>query len=122
SSIVDAGFGSPSRVYEAGDRLVGMLPSIYRRGGVGEDVRYATVTTSLGEVLVAATARGICAIDLGDSADDLVERLRRRFPAARLDGADATFAGQVERVVALIERPDAAFDLPLDLRGTAFQA
>ena len=121
-SIVEAGFGSPSRVYEAGDRMVGMRPSVYRRGGAGEDVRYAIVPTSLGQALVAATDRGICAIDLGDSADDLIARLQQRFPAARLDGADAAFARQVAQVVALIERPDGAFDLPLDLRGTAFQA
>ncbi|HEX5498704.1 MAG TPA: Ada metal-binding domain-containing protein, partial [Thermomicrobiales bacterium] len=101
-SIVEAGFGSPSRVYEAGDRMVGMRPSVYRRGGAGEDVRYTIVPTSLGQVLAAATDCGICAIDLGETADDLTARLRRRFPAARLDGGDAAFARQVAQVLALI--------------------
>jgi AraC family transcriptional regulator of adaptative response/methylated-DNA-[protein]-cysteine methyltransferase len=121
-SIVEAGFGSPSRVYEADDRMVGMRPSVYRRGGAGEDVRFAVVPSSLGAVLVAATDRGICAVDLDDSADGLTARLRQRFPAARLDGDDPAFARQVEQVVRLIEQPGAPFDLPLDLRGTAFQA
>lgn len=120
-SIQAAGYGSPSRFYaEAGARL-GMAPSVRRDGGRGETIRHAAAETSLGRLLVAATERGICAIQFGDGDASLEAWLRRRFPRAEILPADPAFAATVEAVVALIERPGADCALPLDLRGTAFQ-
>jgi len=121
ATIHAAGFGSASRFYaEAGARL-GMAPSARRDGGRGETIRHAAAETSLGRVLVAATERGVCAIQFGDGDAGLEAWLRRRFPNARIEPADAAFADTLAQVVALIERPGADAGLPLDLRGTAFQ-
>jgi AraC family transcriptional regulator of adaptative response/methylated-DNA-[protein]-cysteine methyltransferase len=117
----DAGFGSPSRVYEQGARL-GMTPAVYRRGGEGLRIRFAIVPSPLGQLLVAATANGVCKVSLGDSDAQLERRLRAEFPRAVVehddDGSLAELAG---RVVAHIRGDGAAHDLPLDVRGTAFQ-
>ncbi|QDU23654.1 bifunctional DNA-binding transcriptional regulator/O6-methylguanine-DNA methyltransferase Ada [Urbifossiella limnaea] len=116
-----AGFGSASRFYAAAPAALGMAPAAYRAGGRGEVIRFAVGDSSLGRVLVAATAVGVCAVFLGDDADELTAELRRRFPKADVQPADAAFGATVANVVALVEAPAAAFDLPLDLRGTAFQ-
>ena len=121
-AIYGAGFGSTSRVYSTGDRVVGMAPATFRKGGAGERVRYALADSSLGRVLVAATDRGVCAIDIADDDASLIAGLRKRFPLAERGGDDAEFAALVQTVVGLVERPASAVDLPLDLRGTAFQA
>ena len=105
---------------EAGGSL-GMTPGRYRKGGEGELIRYATAATTLGRVLVAATDRGVCSIELGDSDEALEARLVARFPGAKLAGDDPEFAGRVQAVVALVDRPGVGLDLPLDVRGTAFQ-
>lgn len=118
-AIHAAGYGSTSRFYEAG--ALGMTPSRYRAGGEGEDVRFAIARSSLGLVLVAATARGVCEVALGDDRAALTEGLRARFPRARIARGDAPFERLVARVIARIEDPRAAGDLPLDVRGTAFQ-
>jgi len=86
-----------------------------------EPIRFATGDSSLGPVLVAATAKGICAVFMGDEADALATDLRQRFPNAELTGGDAEFDRLVARVIRLVEAPESAWDLPLDLRGTAFQ-
>lgn len=120
-AIYDAGFNAPSRFYgDAGDRL-GMTPGAYRKGGAGETIRFAVGACSLGAILVAATPRGLCAITLGDDPDRLVRILQDRFPRAALAAGDATFEATVAQVVGLVEAPGQAFDLPLDIRGTAFQ-
>jgi AraC family transcriptional regulator of adaptative response/methylated-DNA-[protein]-cysteine methyltransferase len=120
-TIHAAGFGSASRFYaEAGARL-GMAPSARRDGGRGETIRHAAAETSLGRVLVAATERGVCAIQFGEGDATLEEWLRRRFPNARIEPAGAGFADMLAAVVALIERPGEDRGLPLDLRGTVFQ-
>ena len=122
-AIYAAGFNSSGRFYEAADGMLGMQPSAYRAGGAGETVRYAVGRCLLGCVLVAAAARGVCAILLGDDPAALVADLRARFPRAALDPAEAAFAGVVAAVVRLVDDP-AATDgapLPLDIRGTAFQ-
>lgn len=120
-AIHAAGYGSPSRFYaEAGARL-GMSPAARRDGGRGETIRHAVTQTSLGPVLVAATPRGVCAIQFGDDAAALAAWLRRRFPAAELAPPDAAFENLVAAVAALVERPGQDRALPLDLRGTAFQ-
>ncbi|MGH9149489.1 MAG: bifunctional transcriptional activator/DNA repair enzyme AdaA, partial [Acidimicrobiales bacterium] len=116
-----AGYGSASRFYAAAGARLGMTPAQYRGGGRGTEVRYGVGRCSLGAVMVAATSRGVCAIELGDDPDALVARLRSRFHAATLVGDDRGFDGVVARVVDLVEQPAGACDLPLDIRGTAFQ-
>lgn len=121
-SIYGAGFGSSSRAYEAAPGGLGMTPAARRRGGAGETIRFVTLKTPLGWALIAATARGICMSALGDRPEALEGALRRRFPAATLAGADDALREWAERIVAYIARPERALDLPLDIRGTAFQA
>lgn len=120
-AIYAAGFGSSGRFYaDAGGRL-GMTPSRYRAGGSGTTIRFAIAQCSLGAILVAATAVGICAILMGDDAGQLARDLQDRFPAAELVGADAGFEDTVAKVIGLVEAPGLGLDLPLDVRGTAFQ-
>jgi AraC family transcriptional regulator of adaptative response/methylated-DNA-[protein]-cysteine methyltransferase len=116
-----AGFQSSGRFYAAAGDMLGMAPARYRRGGAGEAIRYALSTTNLGALLVAATERGVCAILLGDAPDALVHDLRLRFPEADLAPAGPAYADLVARVTALVEAPHQGADLPLDVRGTAFQ-
>jgi AraC family transcriptional regulator of adaptative response/methylated-DNA-[protein]-cysteine methyltransferase len=120
-AMYDAGFGSGSRLYGSAAGLLGMPPSRYKEGAAGVPIWYGLAGTSLGQVLMAATGRGVCAIDIGDSGKALVGRLRARFPRARLRKGDRDFARWVARVVAFIEFPRGDLDLPLDLRGTSFQ-
>jgi AraC family transcriptional regulator of adaptative response/methylated-DNA-[protein]-cysteine methyltransferase len=123
AAIYEAGYGSPSRVYEAGAAKLGMTPARYRRGGEGEAIRWSVVDTALGRALVAATARGICAIELGDGEDALEARLRREFPRARLErvdaGRDDFLAPRVHAVADALAGLPARVDV--DLVGTAFQ-
>jgi AraC family transcriptional regulator of adaptative response/methylated-DNA-[protein]-cysteine methyltransferase len=120
-TIYDAGFNAISRFYERSRGTLGMTPRIYKMGAAGLRLRVAVASSLLGWVLVAATDRGICSIDLGDTPQSLVERLRLRFPKAEVCQDDSGFAGWVSRVVAVIEVPAHGFDLPLDIQGTAFQ-
>ena len=121
-AIYDAGFASSSRFYAASTDLLGMAPASFRRGGRAETIRFALRECSLGWVLVAATGKGVCAIQLGDDPDALVRDLTERlFPNAECVGADEGFEGLVARVVALVEAPALGPALPLDVRGTAFQ-
>lgn len=120
-ALYDAGFNSNSRFYEAADQLLGMKPSDYRAGGPNTDIRFAVGQCSLGAILVARSERGVCAILLGDDPNQLLEQLQDKFPRANLLGADADFERLVARVVGFIEAPAIGLDLPLDLRGTAFQ-
>lgn len=121
-AIYDAGYNAPSRCYEDSQSRLGMRPAAYRDGGVGARIRFAVGETSLGPLLVAATDKGLCAIDFGDDAGALVRDLEDRFPKAELIGADAGFEALVAAVCARVETPRApGADLPLDIRGTAFQ-
>ncbi len=123
ATIYDAGFSSSGRFYEAADGMLGMTPSAFRAGGAGEVIHHAIGQSTLGAVLVAASARGVCAIMLGDNPADLRHDLVARFPRARLESADEDFARTVEQVVAMVDAPGESdnFALPLDIRGTAFQ-
>lgn len=121
-AIYDAGFSSSSRFYEASDRALGMTPTALRRGGRGLTLRHAFGRSSLGEVLVAATERGVSAILLGDGRDSLLADLATRFPEAKLVPADRGFRETVDAVIAFVERPEGPRGFPLDLLGTAFQA
>jgi AraC family transcriptional regulator of adaptative response/methylated-DNA-[protein]-cysteine methyltransferase len=98
-----------------------MKPTTYREGGAGLVIRFAVGECSLGAILVAATARGVCAVLLGDSSEELLHDLERRFPRADLVGGDAGFEQLVAKVVGLVENPRLGLELPLDIRGTAFQ-
>lgn len=120
-AIYGAGFNSNGRFYATSTEELGMTPSTYRAGGSGETIRYAVAPCSLGSILVAATERGIAAIQLGDDPSVLARELRKRFPHARLIDADRTFETMVEKVVRFVEAPAIGLDLPLDVRGTAFQ-
>lgn len=120
-AIYSAGYNSGARFYAEADRLLGMTPSRFRAGGAGADIHFAIGQCSLGAILVARSERGICAITLGDDADALARDLQDRFPKARLVGADAAFEQWVARVVGFVEAPGLGLDLPLDVRGTAFQ-
>jgi AraC family transcriptional regulator of adaptative response/methylated-DNA-[protein]-cysteine methyltransferase len=116
-----AGFGSSGRFYESSTARLGMTPGRFRQGGTGTRITFAVGQCSLGAILVAATDRGVCAIELGDDPGELVRSFQDRFHRAELVGGDDDFDALVARVVGLVERPDQATDLPLDVQGTAFQ-
>jgi AraC family transcriptional regulator of adaptative response/methylated-DNA-[protein]-cysteine methyltransferase len=120
-AIYDAGFNSSGRFYEKSTDMLGMTPSQYRGGGNNEDIRFAVGQTSLGAILVASTNKGVAAILLGDDPDELVRDLQDRFPKAHLIGADNGYETLVARVVGFVEAPKIGLNLPLDVRGTAFQ-
>ena len=120
-AIYDAGYGSNGRFYGESDRVLGMTPTRYRAGGAGTDIRFAVGECSLGSILVAQSERGVCAISLGDDPDRLVRELEDRFPQARLVGGDKAFEATVAKVVGFVDAPRIGLDLPLDVRGTAFQ-
>jgi AraC family transcriptional regulator of adaptative response/methylated-DNA-[protein]-cysteine methyltransferase len=120
-AIYGAGFNSNSRFYEASDQLLGMRARDYRAGGTGAVIRFAVGQCSLGAILVAQSQRGICAILLDDDPDALVRDLQDQFPKAHLIGGDAEFEQLIAQVVGFIEAPSIGLNLPLDVRGTAFQ-
>ncbi|MDR3701352.1 MAG: bifunctional DNA-binding transcriptional regulator/O6-methylguanine-DNA methyltransferase Ada [Candidatus Sulfopaludibacter sp.] len=120
-AIYGAGFNSGGRFYETSPGILGMTPTDFRDGGAHSEIRFAVGECSLGSILVAATARGVCAILLGDDPEPLVRDLQDRFPRANLVGGDRDFEQLVARVVSFVEAPALGLDLPLDVRGTAFQ-
>ena len=121
AAIVDAGYGSTSRVYEKSAQPLGMTPRRYRAGGADTDIRFAIAQCALGALLVAESGRGVCEIALGDDPDALARALQDRFPQARLTGDDPAFARRVAEVAGFVEAPGIGLALPLDIRGTAFQ-
>ncbi|WP_439615861.1 bifunctional DNA-binding transcriptional regulator/O6-methylguanine-DNA methyltransferase Ada [Shinella sp.] len=121
AAIYDAGFNSSGRFYEKSTGMLGMTPTQYRAGGADEAIRFAVGQTSLGAILVASSTKGVASILLGDDPDALVRDLQDRFPKARLVGADKDYEALVARVVGFVENPGIGLDLPLDVRGTAFQ-
>ena len=120
-ALHDAGFSSASRFYAQSRAILGMSPRAFRAGGSNARLRFAVGACSLGAILVAASAAGVCAILLGDDPDALVRDLQDRFPRAELLGGDAGFEAVVAQVVGWVEAPGLGADLPLDVRGTAFQ-
>ena len=126
-AVYAAGFGSGSRVYEHSDRLLGMTPASYRAGGAGASLRYTTTATPLGQLLVAATTRGICAVTLGKDDAELATRLAAEFPHAARERVDAGREEWLDAVLARIASElgwsnSAAPALPpLDVAATAFQ-
>lgn len=119
--ILEAGFNASSRFYEKSNAVLGMTPTHYKSGGDNIDIRFAIGECSLGAILVASTEKGICAIFLGDDPEKLIHDLQDRFPKANLIGGDHDFEALVAKVVGFIEAPQIGLDLPLDIRGTAFQ-
>ena len=120
-AIYGAGFNSNGRFYANSSQTLGMTPTSFRKGGTGTTIRFAVGECSLGSALVAASEKGVCAILLGDDPDVLVRDLQDQFPKAHLIGGDEKFERLVARVVGFIEAPKTGLDLPLDVRGTAFQ-
>jgi AraC family transcriptional regulator of adaptative response/methylated-DNA-[protein]-cysteine methyltransferase len=121
AAVYRAGFGSSGRFYAGAAQTLGMAPRRYQAGGAGVKIQFAVAACSLGALLVAASDIGLCAISLGDDPEALVRTLQDRFGQAELVGGDAEFERWVQQVVGLVERPELGLDLPLDIRGTAFQ-
>jgi len=120
-AIYGAGFNSNGRFYAASSDHLGMTPTAFREGGLGESIRFAIGACWLGAILVAATGKGVCAILLDEDPGALARDLHNRFPRAHLVGGDREFERLVAQVVGFIEAPARGLDLPLDIRGTAFQ-
>jgi AraC family transcriptional regulator, regulatory protein of adaptative response / methylated-DNA-[protein]-cysteine methyltransferase len=120
-AIYDAGFNSSGHFYEKSNEMLGMTPTKYRSGGADEEIRFAVGDSSLGALLTASSRKGIAAILLGSDPDELVRELQDRFPKAKLIGADREYEALIARVVGFVEAPGQGIDLPLDIRGTAFQ-
>ena len=125
NSIADAlyatGYGSSSRVYERSDAQLGMTPATYQKGGKGMRIKYTTAKSSLGDVLVAATERGVSAVYLGDAGAKLANELREEYPRAEIVAEKGAFSDWVEEIVARVEGGAPRRELPLDLQATAFQ-
>lgn len=120
TALVEAGYGSSSRFYERAVPRLGMLPSVYGRGGRGMTIRYTIVDSPAGRLLVAATLRGVCAVEMGSSDGVLERNLAREYPAATILKAGDPFAEWTKEILArLVGRP--RVDLPLDVQATAFQ-
>ncbi|MDE1992280.1 MAG: bifunctional DNA-binding transcriptional regulator/O6-methylguanine-DNA methyltransferase Ada [Rhizobiaceae bacterium] len=120
-AIYDAGFNSSGRFYEKSNELLGMTPTQYRAGGANEEIKFAVGQSHLGAILVASSTKGVASILLGDDPEELVRDLQDRFPNARLIGMDRDYEALISKVCGFVENPDVGLDLPLDVRGTAFQ-
>jgi AraC family transcriptional regulator of adaptative response/methylated-DNA-[protein]-cysteine methyltransferase len=120
-AIYDAGYNSNSRFYETSNQMLGMTPSEFRAGGSDADIFFAVGESSLGSILVAASRKGVCAILLGSDPARLVRDLQDQFPKANLIGNEKRYEALVAKVVGFVEQPRLGLDLPLDIRGTAFQ-
>lgn len=122
-AVFDAGYGASSRFYAKSRSRFGMAPVVWKNRGAGEHIRVAVAPCSLGQVLVATTDKGVCALELGDDRQKMLDWFAERFSAAETVVDDAGLADTVEAIVALIDDPRnaPAPDLPLDVRGTAFQ-
>ena len=120
-AIYDAGFNSSSRFYETSNEVLGMTPTNFRDGGANTAIHFAIGECSLGSILVANSERGVCAVLIGDDPLQLMRDLQDQFPKANLIGGEGGYEDLVAKVVGLIEKPGVGLDLPLDIRGTAFQ-
>lgn len=120
-ALFDAGYNSNSRFYEGAGQRLGMLPKQYRARGAGATIYFAVGQCALGAILVAQSARGVCAIFLGDDPAQLLNDLQDQFANAELIGADSRFEQLIAQVVGFVEQPALGLNLPLDVQGTAFQ-
>ncbi|RZL01924.1 MAG: bifunctional DNA-binding transcriptional regulator/O6-methylguanine-DNA methyltransferase Ada [Rubrivivax sp.] len=121
AAIYEAGFSSSGRFYEGAGASLGMSPNSLRQGAAGEQIRHTVERSPLGMMLVAATPRGVCAIEFGDDPAALVAGLKARFPKAAFEPGDAPFRQWVAQILAYLDVPKGSLDLPLDVQGTAFQ-
>ena len=121
TSLYDAGYGSPSRLYETAEKQFGMTPSAYGKGGAGERIAFTTADCPLGVMLVAATRRGLCAVRFGDDAPQLERELRQEFHAAGIHRDDKALREFVNAILPAMKEKAAFIDVPLDIRATAFQ-
>jgi AraC family transcriptional regulator of adaptative response/methylated-DNA-[protein]-cysteine methyltransferase len=121
TAIYDAGFSSPSRLYEKASQHLGMTPGVYRRGGAGMTIQYAIVPSPLGRLLVAATPRGLCSVRFGESATEMERELRKEFHAAEINRDDAALQSLLTPLLASLRGERVSMDVPLDVRATAFQ-
>ena len=120
-ALYDAGYGSSSRLYEQSSAQLGMTPGVYKRGGRGTQVFYTIVACSLGQILVAMTEKGICAVSLGDDCAALESGLLKEYPAAKLQKGGRQFQNKVEDILNIMEGQTPSRELPLDVQATAFQ-
>jgi AraC family transcriptional regulator of adaptative response/methylated-DNA-[protein]-cysteine methyltransferase len=120
-AMLDAGYGSSSRFYERAVPKLGMAPSVYQRGGAGMTIHYSVVDSPLGKLLVAATARGVCAVSMGESDQQLAKALTHEYPAASIAEDAGGLARWTSEIVAHLEGREPRLDLPIDVRATAFQ-
>ncbi len=120
-AIYDAGFNTGSRFYEVSNKVLGMTPTSFRDGGANSSIHFAIGECFLGSILVARSDRGVCAVMMGDDPQQLARDLQDQFPKAEIIGAERSYEDLVAKVVGLIENPRIGLDLPLDIRGTAFQ-
>jgi len=116
-AIYEAGFETASRFYDSMPGKLGMAPSAWAKGGEGVTIRWAVVATTLGPMLVAATDKGVCRLSFSEGRADL----EARFPKAELIEGGEAFSALLQRVVDAVERPGGGADIPLDVKGTAFQ-
>jgi len=125
AAVYDAGFGSSSRVYERADTRLGMTPKQYRQGGEGVAITYAVIESPVGRLMIGATDRGLCFVQFGETREELLEALRREYPAARVEAMqkphDAEFRRWVEALSEHLRGARPGLDLPLDIRATSFQ-
>jgi AraC family transcriptional regulator, regulatory protein of adaptative response / methylated-DNA-[protein]-cysteine methyltransferase len=120
-AIYAAGFNSNSRYYEKSESILGMKTKQFRCGGADEEIRFAVGQCSLGAILVASSAKGVASILIGEDPNALAQDLQDQFPRAKLIGADSQYEKLIARVVGWVEAPSLGCNLPLDVRGTAFQ-
>jgi AraC family transcriptional regulator, regulatory protein of adaptative response / methylated-DNA-[protein]-cysteine methyltransferase len=121
NALYDAGFNSSRRLYEHASSELGMTPATYGRGGQGALISYTTAASIFGRLLVAMTERGVCAVKLADSDEEMEKDLREEFPAARIERADSSMRKTVEEILGQLANRSPHVNLPLDVRATAFQ-
>ena len=120
-ALYDAGYGSSSRLYERTDTALGMTPATYRKGGLGAEIDFTVASSSLGRLLLASTARGVCRVIIGDDEGALERDLRREYPHAVVRRNDRILTGQVRVLLEYLRGRSPHPDLPIDVRATAFQ-
>jgi AraC family transcriptional regulator, regulatory protein of adaptative response / methylated-DNA-[protein]-cysteine methyltransferase len=121
TALYESGFGSSSRLYERAESSLGMTPATYGKGGHGMRIAYATAACALGRLLVAATTRGLCAVTLGNSDQELTVELQTEYPKAEIFKDDGTLTATVEQVLQYLAGNEPRLDFPVDVRATAFQ-
>jgi AraC family transcriptional regulator of adaptative response/methylated-DNA-[protein]-cysteine methyltransferase len=121
TSLYESGFGSSRSLYEKAEERLGMTPAVYKKGGKGMTIEYTIVDSKLGKLMVAATAKGICAVSFGDAEEQLKSELSSEFPLAKIERGDSRLQQAVTAILKGLDGEKAILSLPLDLRASAFQ-